>query len=57
MGHTITVKATTLVTATVSSGTGPCQFESLRRRLINYVDVLIGFGIASLAGLVLFIVG
>ncbi|KAK5050869.1 hypothetical protein LTR84_003428 [Exophiala bonariae] len=55
MGHTVTAKATTLVTATVNSGTGPCQIEALRRGLHENLHAMVGLSIALLSGFILFL--
>lgn len=59
MGHTVTVKATTLVTATASSGSGPTQLESLRQRFEENVilNAVIDLSIASFLGFVLLFAG
>lgn len=57
MGHTVTVKSTTLVTATVGSGTGPSHLEALLRGSEENVSTMVGLFIASLLGLAVFMLG
>jgi hypothetical protein len=57
MGHTVTVKSTRLVTATVNSGTGPCHVESLWRGFEENLNAVYGICVASLIGLVFLMLG
>lgn len=57
MGHTVTVKATTLVTATVRSGTGLSHLEAILGGPEEHMNTLVGICIASVLGLALFVLG